>query len=52
MKAAAIDLVVETAAARGVDVVLADNEVVAAGLDDALLELADWRSGPKPATIS
>jgi len=40
LKAAAIDLVAETAAARGVDVVLADNEVVAAGLDDALLELA------------
>jgi cyclic 2,3-diphosphoglycerate synthase len=40
LKAAAIDLVAETAAARGVDVVLADNEVVSAGLDDALLELA------------
>jgi cyclic 2,3-diphosphoglycerate synthetase len=41
LKAAAIDLVAETAAARGVEVVFADNEVVAAGLDDALLALAD-----------
>jgi cyclic 2,3-diphosphoglycerate synthetase len=45
LKAAAIDLVAETAAARGVDVVLADNEVVAAGLDEALLELAELAVG-------
>ena len=41
LKAAAIDLVAETAATRGIPVVFADNEVVASGLDDALLELAD-----------
>jgi cyclic 2,3-diphosphoglycerate synthetase len=45
LKAAAIDLVAETAAARGVEVVLADNHVVAAGLDDALLALADLAVG-------
>jgi cyclic 2,3-diphosphoglycerate synthetase len=41
LKAAAIDLVAETAASRGVDLVLAGNEVVAPGLDEVLLELAD-----------
>jgi cyclic 2,3-diphosphoglycerate synthetase len=45
LKAAAIDLVAETAAARGVEVVLADNEVVAPGLDDALLALAELAVG-------
>ncbi len=47
LKAAAIDLVAETAADRGVDVVLAGNEVVAPGLDDALLELAELARGAK-----
>ena len=41
LKAAAIDLVAETAAARGIPVVLAENEVVASGLDEALVALAD-----------
>jgi cyclic 2,3-diphosphoglycerate synthetase len=41
IKAAAIDIVAEAAAERAVPVVFADNEVVASGLDDALLELAD-----------
>jgi cyclic 2,3-diphosphoglycerate synthetase len=41
LKAAAIDVVAETAAARGVPVVFAANEVIAPGLDEALLELAD-----------
>jgi cyclic 2,3-diphosphoglycerate synthetase len=41
LKAAAIDLVAETAAARGVDVVLACNDVDAPGLDEAILELAE-----------
>lgn len=40
LKAAAIDVVAEAAAARGVEVVLADNEVVAEGLDEAVLALA------------
>jgi cyclic 2,3-diphosphoglycerate synthetase len=39
LKAAAIDMVAEHALARGVHVVLAGNEVVADGLDDAVLEL-------------
>jgi cyclic 2,3-diphosphoglycerate synthase len=39
IKAAAIDLVAEVAAERGVEVVFADNEVVAPGLDDAILSL-------------
>jgi cyclic 2,3-diphosphoglycerate synthase len=39
IKAAAIDVVAEAAAARGVEVVFADNEVVAPGLDEAVLEL-------------
>jgi cyclic 2,3-diphosphoglycerate synthase len=41
LKAAAIDVVAETAAVRGIPVVLAGNEVVAPGLDDAVLELAE-----------
>jgi len=40
LKAAAIDLVAETASARGIEVVLAANEVVAPGLDEALLAVA------------
>src|SRR5438093_39958 len=40
IKAAAIDVVAEAAAARGVDVVLADNEVVADGLDEVILDVA------------
>jgi cyclic 2,3-diphosphoglycerate synthetase len=40
LKAAAIDVVAEAAAQRGVQVVLARNDVVAAGLDEAVLELA------------
>jgi len=47
LKAAAIDLVAETAVSRGVDVVLAGNHVVAPGLDDALLELAELATGSK-----
>jgi cyclic 2,3-diphosphoglycerate synthetase len=47
LKAAAIDLVAEQAAARGVEVVLADNEVVAPGLDEVLLDLADLAIGTK-----
>jgi cyclic 2,3-diphosphoglycerate synthase len=39
IKAAAIDVVAEAAAERGVEVVFADNEVVAPGLDDAVLSL-------------
>ncbi len=39
LKAAAIDLVAEAALARGAHVVFADNEVVAEGLDDAILSL-------------
>jgi cyclic 2,3-diphosphoglycerate synthetase len=41
LKAAAIDVVAEHAAARGAGVVLAANDVVAPGLDEALLELAE-----------
>ncbi len=39
IKAAAIDVVAEVAAERGVEVVFADNEVVAPGLDAAILGL-------------
>ena len=39
IKAAAIDVVAEHALARGARVVLADNEVVAPGLDEAILAL-------------
>ena len=41
LKAAAIDVVAEAAAARGARLVLADNEVVAPELDARLLALAD-----------
>ncbi len=41
LKAAAIDVVAEHAAVRGVPLILARNGVVAEGLDDALLELAE-----------
>ena len=43
MKAAAIDVVAEDALARGRRVVLAANDVVGAGLDEALLDLAPAR---------
>jgi cyclic 2,3-diphosphoglycerate synthetase len=39
LKAAAIDVVAEAAAQSGAELVLAENEVVASGLDDALLAL-------------
>jgi cyclic 2,3-diphosphoglycerate synthetase len=39
LKAAAIDVVAEAAAERGVELVFADNKVVAPGLDDAVLRL-------------
>ena len=39
IKAAAIDVVAETAAERGVELVFADNEVVADGLDERILDL-------------
>jgi len=39
LKAAAIDLVAQAALERGAEIVLADNEVVAEGLDEALLAL-------------
>jgi cyclic 2,3-diphosphoglycerate synthase len=41
LKAAAIDVVAEVAAQRGAQVVLLDNEVVADGLDERLLALAE-----------
>ena len=41
LKAAAIDVVAEAADERGVELVLADNEVVGDGLDDRLRALAD-----------
>jgi cyclic 2,3-diphosphoglycerate synthetase len=40
LKAAAIDVVAEVASERGVEIVFADNEVVAPGLDDAILSLS------------
>jgi cyclic 2,3-diphosphoglycerate synthetase len=43
LKAAAIDVVAEHALARGARVVLAENEVVAPGLDDAILALVPQR---------
>ena len=45
LKAAAIDLVAETAAARGIDVIPAANDVVAPGLDERVLELAEVAAG-------
>jgi cyclic 2,3-diphosphoglycerate synthase len=47
LKAAAIDLVAETATARGVSVVLLDNAVVAPGLDEELLALAEAAVGER-----
>jgi cyclic 2,3-diphosphoglycerate synthase len=41
LKAAAVDAVVEHARSRSANVVLLDNEVVAPGLDDELVALAD-----------
>jgi cyclic 2,3-diphosphoglycerate synthetase len=41
LKAAAIDVVAEHAAERGIDVVFAVNDVVAPGLDEELLRLAE-----------
>jgi cyclic 2,3-diphosphoglycerate synthase len=41
LKAAAVDAVVEHARSRGANVVLLDNEVVAPGLDDELVALAE-----------
>jgi cyclic 2,3-diphosphoglycerate synthetase len=43
LKAAAIDVVAEHALARGARVVLAENEVVSPGLDDAILALVPQR---------
>ena len=43
LKAAAIDVVAEHALARGARVVLAENEVVAPGLDEAILALVPQR---------
>ena len=40
LKAAAIDVVAEHALAHGAEVVLADNEVCAEGLDDAVRALS------------
>ncbi len=47
LKAAAIDVVAEAAAARGVDLVLADNDVVCPGLDEAVRDLAGLAIGTK-----
>ena len=41
LKAAAIDVVAEEAAARGIDLVFAVNDVVAPGLEEELLRLAE-----------
>ena len=41
LKAAAVDAVIEHARSRGANVVLIDNEVVAPGLDDELVALAE-----------
>jgi cyclic 2,3-diphosphoglycerate synthetase len=43
LKAAAIDVVAEEAAARGAELVLAANDVAGDGLDDAILELVPAR---------
>jgi cyclic 2,3-diphosphoglycerate synthase len=48
LKAAAIDVVAEAAAARGAEIVLAAYDVEAPGLDDALLELAELAVGAQP----
>jgi cyclic 2,3-diphosphoglycerate synthetase len=44
IKAAAIDLVAEAALKRGAEVVFAENDVVCAGLDEAILELVPARA--------
>jgi cyclic 2,3-diphosphoglycerate synthetase len=44
LKAAAIDVVAEAAVERGAEVVLADNEVIAPELDDAILSLVPARA--------
>jgi cyclic 2,3-diphosphoglycerate synthetase len=44
IKAAAIDVVAEAALERGAEVVFADNEVVADGLDEALLALVPQKA--------
>jgi cyclic 2,3-diphosphoglycerate synthase len=44
IKAAAIDLVAETALKRGAEVVFAENEVVCAGLDEPILDLIPARA--------
>jgi cyclic 2,3-diphosphoglycerate synthetase len=44
IKAAAIDLVAEAAVKRGAEVVFAENEVVCAGLDEAILGLVAARA--------
>ena len=52
IKAAAIDVVAEAALERGVELVFADNELVASGgatLDDELLALADRAAAKEPA---
>jgi cyclic 2,3-diphosphoglycerate synthase len=43
LKAAAIDVVAEEAAARGIELVLAANDVTGDGLDEAILELVPAR---------
>jgi cyclic 2,3-diphosphoglycerate synthetase len=48
LKAAAIDVVAEHAAAGRADLVLAANDVVADGLDEVLLELAEVAAGAEP----
>jgi cyclic 2,3-diphosphoglycerate synthetase len=44
IKAAAIDLVAETALKRGAEVVFAENEVLCPGLDEAILDLVPARA--------
>jgi cyclic 2,3-diphosphoglycerate synthetase len=44
IKAAAIDLVAEAAAQRGIEVVFAENDVVCDGLDEAVLGLVPARA--------
>ncbi len=48
LKAAAIDVVAEVAAERGVPLVFADNEVICDGLDGLLLALAEQEVPPSP----
>jgi cyclic 2,3-diphosphoglycerate synthetase len=44
IKAAAIDLVAEAALQRGAEVVFAENEVICAGLDEAILAVVPERA--------